>query len=344
MANVANPADPNNAGGQPDGTLPSLANLEANIAAELNPENPPAGSQPDANATDAPPASSPASGDPPSSPEPAATDPPVEDPNAEAAKTQRISQENARLRETLTKFSVNPDSETAEHLRSGLLPVAEFISSQFQPAALPGQPATNAAPEVPLDQKLINLQSTLATQKGKDLKTEDYLAVQGQMLEVIGGLVSDNQSIHTDNRDRAVQDLQSKNIAATSEVFTKTVTTHLPAEVHEMASDLVLGATDIAVGKLAQQVGQSKALTPAGYAYEARGASDKMNQIVEAAYQAGQKAAVNNLNPAPNPLHPLTPGVGGTPPANPPAPKGKFNIHNLDANVEEFLRTTQPVV
>lgn len=338
MANEANAGDPNNAGALPES---SLANLEANIAAELNPENQPAGSQPDANATDAPPASSPASGDTPSSPEPAAADPPVEDPIAEAAKTQRISQENARFRETLSKLGVDPDSQTAEHLRSGLITPEEFVRSRYQPAATPGQPATNAAPEIPLNQKLINLQSTLASQKGKDLKTEDYLATQDQFMDVITTMASDNRNIQADSRDRAVQDLQSKNIAATGEVFAKTVTTHLPAEAHEMASDLVLGATDIAVGKLAQQVGQQKALTPAGYAYAARGVSDNMNKVVEAAYKAGHTAALNNINPPANPINPLTPGVGGTPPATPPAPKGKFDIQNLDANVAEELAKTE---
>ena len=338
MANEANAGDPNNAGALPES---SLANLEANIEAELIPENPPAGSQPDANAADAPPASSPASGDPPSSPEPAAADPPVEDPNAEAAKTQRISQENARFRETLSKLGVDPDSQTAEHLRSGLITPEEFVRSRYQPAATPSQPATNAAPEIPLDQKLINLQSTLASQKGKDLKTEDYLAVQGQLLDVVKGLVSDNQNIHADSRDRAVQDLQSRNITATSDVFKKTVTTHLPAEVHKAASDLVLGATDLVVAGLIPEIGHDRAVSPQGYTHGAKIASDKLNLIVEAAYQAGQQAAVTNLNPPANPLNPLTPGVGGTPPATPPAPKNKFDIHNLDANVAEELAKTE---
>ena len=342
---VATQTDQTNEGGSQKSTL---QNLDANMVNELdNQQN--TNSQTGDSAGDTTPASTDAQGTPPSSQEPAAADTQVnEDPAEVAGRATRISQDNADLRKTLEAIGINPDGADAEQLRGGFLDPKEFIKGRYASILTPdntSQASEPAATTVSLDQKLIDIQQALKGQKGREITGEEYQQTQTQLLDVVQNLVTANKEVQYDQRGREIKDLQTRNIAATNETFNQTASANIPQDLREDAADLVLGSTDIAVGKLAQQVGSQRAITPEGYAHEAKTASEKLNRIVEAAYKAGQTAAITNISPPGRPLNPvvpLQPGGGGTP--IPQVNKPKMNLDNLDANAEAYMASQEAQV
>lgn len=329
VAEVTNPAE---TGGS---QVSTLDNLEANIANNLGlPTNVSTGEP--AGSTEVPPEP------------PAATEPEVKESDAEAAaKETRLSQDNANLRATLTKLGVDPDSDTAEQLRSGLVTAEDIIRARqpIPPASVVESVKSDAvAPTVSLDQKLINLQNTLTTQKAKggDVSSEEYRNTQGQFLEVITGLVTANQNINQTQEDNALRALLDRTVSTTKEVFGSAVTVKVPDDVKEIGENFFIGATDVEVGNLAREVGRERAFTPEGYRHVATKMAPKFDQFVQAVYKAGAQAATDAIKKGGpmNEIVPLSPGGGGAPPA-PPADKNQFNLNNLDANVNAFITSTQ---
>jgi hypothetical protein len=336
VAGVTNPAQ------TPDGSQTStLDNLAANIAQGMGVSDEPATDV----STGAPPPATPVPPEP-----PAAAEPAVEDKDAEAAaKATRLSQDNANLRATLTKMGVDPDSDTAEQLRTGLITVDDLMRARQPvpptPVSTPTEPKP-AAPEVPLDQKLVNLQQTLANQKG-DVSAEEYRTTQGQMLEVITGLVQANQNIYQTQESNALQALLDKTLSTTKEVYGSAVTSTVPDDVKDIGESLFVGATDVEVGNLAREVGREKAFTPEGYRHVATKMAPKFDKFVQAIYKMGAQAAVDAINRGGSSgqqvVNPLPPGGGGAPPP-PPADKNHFDINNLQANVDAELAATKLVI
>jgi len=309
----------------------TLDNLEANVAAQIGGPEGIAPSAPAGATTE--PEGTPAAGEPKAG----------EDAEA-AAKAQRISQDNANLRATLIAAGIDPDSDTAEHLRTGLVTLDDIIRSKQPaptvPAAAPKTDAT--ASEVPLDQKLINLQNALAAQKG-DVSAEQYRETQGKMIEVITGLVQANQSITQQRKIDANTQVVQGMIGAANDVFTKEVASDIPEDVREIASTMFLGATDLEHGAVEQQFGNA-AHTPEHFRNTAAKVAPKVKAFVQAIYKAGAQAqleAINKGRPTGGAVvNPLQPGTGSGSPPPPPAP-GKYDIRNLNANVDEVLRSTQ---
>lgn len=275
---------------------------------------------------------------------PAAGESKVDEKDAEAAaKAERLSQDNANLRAVLTKIGIDPDSQTAEHLRAGLITVDDVMRARqpVQPS-VETQKSDAAASAVPLDQKLVNLQNILAGQKG-DVSAEEYRNAQGKMLEVITDLVRANQNITKKQEiDANNQKIQSM-IGAAQDVFNKDVTFKIPEGMKEIAQEMFLGAADIEHVELQRQFGE-RANTPEYFRHSAGKVAPRFNQFLQAVYKAGSQAAVDAINrskPAGQTVvNPLQPGVvGGTPP--PPPKKEQFAIENLDANVDAFLASTE---
>lgn len=305
----------------------TLDNLEANIENEI-------GSPTDQNAGVTQPPTTPATEEP-----PAATVPAVEETDAEAeAKTQRISQDNANLRATLTKIGIDPDSDTAEQLRAGLITLDDVVR-----ARAPVTPQTTVsdapAPELPLDQRLSNLQSTLASQKDGEVTAGQYRETQGKMLEVITGLVQANQNIVKEQEVNTQNQRVQGMIDAASDIFSKEVLVNVPEDVREIATEMFLGATDIEHVALRRQHGDN-AETPEYFKHTATKVAPKFNTLIQSIYKAGQQSITAGGVPKPGVINPIPPGVGAGTPA-PPVPKGKFSDNNLDANVDEYLAQTQ---
>jgi len=328
-------AAPNNpVSGEGSTGTSTLDNLEANIAAEMNLPADTSTSVPAEGTTEVPEAT------------PAAEEPTVEDKLAEAtAKAERLSQDNANHRAVLTKLGIDPDSQTAEHLRLGLVTIEDVMRAKQPITPAAEAPKTEAvAPAVPLEQKLINLQKALAEPIPPTGMTDaQYHNRESKMLEVITDLVQANQGITREREiDQSNQRVQSM-IGAANDVFVKEVAAHIPEEMKDIASEAFLGAADIEHAEMVKQFGE-RANTAEHFGNAAAKVAPRFNQLIQAIFKAGGQAtidAINKSNPTGQTLvNPLQPGAGGgTPP--PSVPKDKFDLNNLDANVAEHLAGTQ---
>lgn len=315
---VEKQADPSQSGDQPNNSLDSLTK---NVADAL---------QTDATVGDPKDTTQPA-GDP-----PAAPGAQVEDKTA-VATTDRFRHENAQLRAVLTKLGVDADSDTAENLRNGLITAEEFVKARYTPTTQ--AQAEPVVPQVPLDQKIRNVQEMrddLVKNNG-DVSAAQFREFANLQTDVLIDLAKANQNITQTQEIRDQQEELSRKISATETVFASEVKSTIPDDVKDIASQMFLGAVDLQTGINAQQVGP-RAMTPEGYGIAARNIAPQFDEFVTKIFNAGiehQKEAVRNPVA---PVTPLAPGHrGGTPP---PAPKGKFNLRDLDANVHEELKGT----
>ena len=312
-------------------------NLEANILAQL--DLPTDGSTGDVET----PATTPVPGEP-----PAAAETKVEDKKlaevVDEATAHRLRQDNANLKATLIKLGIEPGSDTAESIRSGLITVDELIKARMPVTPTAAQHAEPTTPQIPLGQKLLKLRDTL-NQQG-DVTAKTYKENMAAALEVIADVVQANQNINQVMENNDLNNLLNATLTATKEAFRTAVKSVVPEDVRSIGEELFIGATDVAVGTLARNVGREKAFTPEGYRHSASRLAPKFDQFVQSIFKAGQAAAVKaiksgNPNPTGGPIvNPLPPGVGVNTPA-PPANPEKFKMENLNANVDEYMRGTQ---
>ncbi len=329
-----NPAPSGDAGSEN-----TLENLNANVIAQLT-------SPTDVNAgVVIPPTTADASGEP-----PAAAEPQVDETKpAEAvdeATAHRLRQDNADLKATLLKLGVEPESDTADQIRTGVITVDDLIRARTPITPTAPQSTEPTTPQIPLDQKISNLRNTL-NQQG-DVTAKTYKENMGAALEVIMDVVQANQDITQTMESNDLQNLLTSTMNVTKETFRTEVKSVIPEEVKEIAENFFIGGTEIAAGHLAQKIGKARAYTPQGYSDAAKLVAPKFDQLVQGIFKAGQTAAVKAIreaNPAINTavVNPITPGVGGGSPS-PPANPDKFKVENLQANVDEYLRDTQPRV
>lgn len=321
----------------------TLDNLGANVDAEISSQ------QADASAGAAPDATTPAPGEPGAAPAtPVEGTPPAE---AGEAKMQRISQDNANLRTTLTKLGIKPDSDVAEQLRTGLITYDDIVRSRtpVAPAATVPEASTPTAPEVSLEQKIDNLRSVLNKPIGPEgIGAENIKEQQTAFLDVIAGQAQEIDNIKQSQEKKESTEKANRMVAATNDVFNAEIiaglSAEIPEDVRQIGAEMFLGATDIENISLIETHGKEKAVTVDGYRYSATQVAPKMKQFIQAIYKAGQVSM--NPNPTPNP--PVTPAAprtsvnalrpgGGGPSPSPPVPKDKFDINNLVANVDEEL-------
>jgi hypothetical protein len=313
-------------------------NLEANILAALDsPTDVSTGAVETPAATDVP-------GEP-----PAAPDTKVEEkPPAEAvdeATGERLRQDNANLRATLLKLHIDPDSDTAEGLRSGLITFDDVVGARTPaPAATAPQAPESTTPQIPLAQKITNLQTRLA--RKEKVTDESYKSDMNAAIEVVLAQAQEMQNISQTMERTDLNNLLQTTLNATKEVFSTDVESVVPEDVRAIGEELFVGATDVAVGALARTHGQAKAFSKEGYQHAAKNVATRYDTFVKGIVKATQAAtikAIKEANPSVNTatvVNPIAPGAGGgtlPPPANP----NKFSIANLDANVNEFMEGTE---
>ena len=317
----------------------TLENFDANVAAELSSQTGESAGAATAT-TDAP------------VEPPAATSQPAEGTKgAEAeAKMHRINQDNANLRATITKMGIEPDSDTAEQLRSGLITYDDVLRAR-QPVTTTTPAAPQAtAPEVSLPQKIDNLRSVLNKPLSpQGLTAEEVQDRQIAFLDVIAGQAKEIDNIKQSQAQKNAQEEASRMVAATNDVFSNSVVSELSAEIPEdvrqIAASAFLGATDIENISLIREIGEDRANTPTGYSHSATKVAPNFKKLIQAVYKAGQDSNNPNPNPPVAPTAPRTniqalrPGGGPTPP--PPADKNKYDIENLDANIDDFLASDE---
>lgn len=270
----------------------------------------------------------------------------------DVAKTQRIQQQNADMRKTLDALGVDPDSDTAEHLRTGMISRGDYVRS-IQPGEATATPTTTQpAPEIPLDQKISNLKSVLAAPiPDKGYSSEDVQERNNAFMGVINDLVQVNQNIVKSQKESEQIAQANSSTAAISEVFNRDVVPALPDGLTEEAKQTVatvfLAATDFANGELVTLHGKEKAQTPKGYAFSAAKIAPEFNAMVKAL--TGMRT-----NPTPTPtlaipsVHAtnaptvLRPGTaGGSPPAIPTEPP---TLENMEARAHAYVAANQSQV
>ena len=271
------------------------------------------------------------------------------------ATVQRLRQDLATQKATLVKLGIDPDGDTAENLRSGLITVEELISARAadMPATTP-EIASPTTPQIPLDQKIVNLQNRLG-RKGQVTDAE-YKEDMSAALEVIRDVVTANQNISQTMQNNDLNNLLEATVSTTKEVFNTDVKSVVPEDVRAIGEELFVGATDVGAGNYARSLlqrgykdGKERAFSPKGYRAVAKDLATRYDTFVQAIFKAGQVAAVkaiNEANPSVNTatvVNPIAPGGGGGTPPPPPEPN-KFTINNLDANVDEYFAGTQPQV
>ena len=249
------------------------------------------------------------------------------------------------------KVGVDPDSNVAEQLRTGLITYDDLVKSRQPVTPATTEASTQTAPEVSLEQKLTNLKSTLDKPVGKNgVSAEDYLETQKAFMDVVATQAQEIDNIKQSQEKKEFAENANKMVSATGEVFNTQVVAELsneiPEEVRQIGAEMFLGATDIENISLIETHGKEKAVTADGYRHSATQVAPEMKQFVEAIYKAGRDSMNPNPNPEPPavPANPNTPKTtvqvlrpGGGPVTPPPDDKNKWNIENLRDRTNEYF-------
>lgn len=321
----------------------TLENLDVNAATEI-------AAQADASAG-ADPTATPTPGEPEAAPAtPVEGTVPAE---ADEAKMHRISQQNADYKRTLEALKIDPDSDTAEHLRTGMITLGDYVRSITPSEATATPASTPPAPEISLDQQIDNLQSILDKPIGPDgLAAENVKEQQKAFLDVIKGQAKKLDNIVRSQKETEQISQANSSTAAINEVFNKEVAPALPDgltdEAKRTIATVFLAATDFANGELVDSHGKEKAQTPKGYAFSAAKIAPEFNAMIKALSGIGTPTPTPTPTPAIPSVHtPIAPAVlrPGTAGSTPPAiSTEKPTLENMEARAKAYIASQQPQV
>ena len=254
----------------------------------------------------------------------AETTPPAED----AGTVKRLEQQLADSNNTIRMMGIDPNGTEAEQLRSGVITL-----EQLRPAAPVSTETTS--PSVPIDQKLTNLQNKLSTRQG-DVTAANYNEDIKEILGVVNELVETNKSLNQRNEQSDLKSVQQQNIATVHDELGQTeVFKNLDPSVQEIAKEMVLGAVDIGVSRLATQANVgNQAYTPAGYKHVSKQFIPKFNELITKTYEAGKAANTQQIVRNNETVAPITAGTGST---TVQAPQQRFKIEDITKNTSEYL-------
>ncbi len=254
-------------------------------------------------------------------------------PEAEDVGTiKRLEQQKAESDNLLRLLNVDPDGVTAEQLRSGVITPQQHFSQQY---TAPIKTETTSPP-VPLDQRLTNFQSKVVSRQG-DITAENYQQDTKELLGIVNDVVEANKSLNQRNEQSDLRNVQQQNIATVYDELGQTeVFKNLDPSVQETAKQMVLGAVDIGVSRLAIQpnVG-NQAYTPAGYKHVANQFIPKFNELITKAFEAGKAANTKQIVDNSTKVVPITAGTG-TRTVQPP--QQRFKIEDMAANTAKYLQ------
>ena len=245
------------------------------------------------------------------------------------ATTDRFKQDNAVLRQTLIKLGIDPDSSDAEAIRQGYIDPKDFLAAKYgQPTA--NQPANQ--PELTLQQKIQKLQQSIESVNGQ-VSVEDYQNQLSTTVDVLNSLMQENvnlkQGIQQDQAQRVFDNCM--NSCRTTYQSNDTFNSLAP-EIQAQAAQFIESATDVAVGKLAQQIGYDRVASPQVYQKETAKVLQQFESLIgalqgkpQATHPAGQPQAVA----------PVVMGQGPGQPISTPQPTMK--LEDLRSNVDKYL-------
>ena len=149
--------------------------------------------------------------------ETAATQPQAETkPTAEDEGTvTRLEQQLKESQDTLRMIGVDPNGTDAEQLRAGVV-----TFDQLRPAT-PAKTET-PSPQVPLGQKLTNIQNKLSSRQG-DVTADVYASDMKEILGVVTELAETNKSLNQRNEQSDLRNMQQQNITTVYDELGQTV-------------------------------------------------------------------------------------------------------------------------
>ncbi len=251
-------------------------------------------------------------------------------PSAEDEGTvTRLEQQLKESQDTLRMIGVDPNGTDAEQLRAGIV-----TFDQLHPAVVKTE---TSSPQVPISQKLTNIQQKLKSRQG-DVTAENYANDMTEILEVVNGLVETNKSLNQRNEQSDLRNMQQQNITTVYDELGQTeVFKNLDPSVQETAKQMVLGAVDIGVSRLATQANVgNQAYTPAGYKHVADQFIPKFNELITKAFEAGKAANTQQIVKNNTAVVPITAGTGAS---TVQTPVKRFNIEDMAKNTAEYLQT-----
>lgn len=259
----------------------------------------------------------------------AETTPPAED----VGTVKRLEQQKAKSDNLLRLLGVDPEGITAEQLSSGVITPEQHFGQRY---TVPAQTET-PSPQVPLGQKLTNFQNKVASRQG-DVTADVYASDTKELLEIVGDLAETNKTLNLRNEQSDLRNVQERNIATVYDELGQTeVFKNLDPSVQETAKQMVLGAVDIGVSRLATQpnVGNN-AYTPAGYKHVANQFIPKFNELITKAFEAGKTANTQQIVKNNTTVVPIPAGSGAETVS---APAKRFKIEDMAANTTAYLQT-----
>lgn len=246
----------------------------------------------------------------------------------DSGTAMRLKQELAKKDKALRNLGIDPDSSAVDQLELGVATADDFLR----------KPQTESQ-QTTLAEKLNQLKENITSDK--PVTENRYKQDMAAALDVVGEIVqqTDNQ-----NRQREMEIMIDRNIAASKAQFGQSETVaNLPPEIREVAEDLMLGLTDIEVGRFSRTLPPdrvSAAMQPQVYQKMAGAATKRFEAIYAHAFKAGQNAALGNIQTNPSGVNPLPSGGPAAPPPGPDIKK-QMNIRNLDDNVNAYLQRSR---
>ncbi len=255
--------------------------------------------------------------------------PPAED----EGTVTRLEQQKAESDNLLRLLGVDPDGITAEQLRSGVITPEQHFGQRY---TAPVQTET-PSPQVPLGQKLTNFQNKVASRQG-DVTADVYAQDTKELLGIVGDLVETNKSLNQRNEQSDLRNVQQQNITTVYDELGQTeVFKNLDPSVQETAKQMVLGAVDIGVSRLATQANVgNQAYTPAGYKHVANQFIPKFNELITKAFEAGKAANTQQIVKNNTAVVPITAGSGAETVST---PVKRFKVEDMAKNTAEYLQT-----
>jgi len=256
----------------------------------------------------------------------------------------RLQQDLANQRKTLAALGIDPDGQTADMLRSGMLSredVLRMITPQQQQQPQQQQPTEPASPDKTLETAISRIKQR-AESNAETISADDYRKDMAAVLDVVNLLQQRDNTLVSKLEQSEIEQAQNRNIAASKSVYTRDDEfKNLPAEVQNAAGDLILGAADVIVGQLAREVGMQRAFTAQGYQVATEKSLDKFRAVVKAAYEAGANSVKKQIEPQGDQINPLPAGTGsGTAPPR----RERITDDNLEAARNRYLAGRRPVV
>ncbi len=241
----------------------------------------------------------------------------------------RLEQQLKESQDTLRMIGVDPNGTDAEQLRAGIV-----TFDQLRPAAT--VKTETSSPQVPIGQKLTNFQSKVASRQG-DVTADVYAQDTKELLEIVGDLAETNKTLNQRNEQSDLRNMQQQNITAVYDELGQTeVFKNLDPSVQETAKQMVLGAVDIGVSRLATQANVgNQAYTPAGYKHVANQFIPKFNELITKAFEAGKAANTQQIVKNNTAVVPITAGSGAETVST---PVKRFKVEDMAKNTAEYLQ------